>query len=72
MASLFCDAFAVTLCIGLAINEEKVNDGILTEEVPQFLTVNIGLALLRSAMRGDNENLGARLAALDQLNPFLN
>ena len=57
--------------IGFAFHEEKVNDGVLAEEVPQFLTVNIGLALLRSAVRGDDEDLGARLAALDELNPFL-
>jgi hypothetical protein len=36
------------------------------------LTVNIGLALLRTAVRGDDKYLGARLAALDQLYPFLN
>ena len=61
----------MTLLIGLAIHEEKVNDGFFAEDVPQFLTVNIGLALLRTAVRGDDDNLGARLAALDQLNPFL-
>ena len=67
----FFDAFAVTVRVGLAIHKEEVHDGFFAEEVPQFLTVNIGLALLRSAVRGDDENLGARLAALDQLNPFL-
>ena len=67
----FIDAFAVTVLIGLAIYEEKVNDSVFAEEVPQFLTVNIGLALLRSAVCSDDKNLGARLAALDQLNPFL-
>jgi len=36
-----------------------------------FLTVNIGLALLRTVVRGDDDNLGAWLAALNQLNPFL-
>ena len=34
--------------------------------------VNIGLTLLRSAVRGDDENLRARLAALDELNPLFN
>ena len=35
MASFeFCNAFAIALLIGLAIHEEKVNNGFLAERVP--------------------------------------
>ena len=67
----FINAFAVAVLVGFAFDEEKVHDGFFAEQVPQFLTVNIGLTLLRSAVCSDDENLRARLAALDELNPFL-
>ncbi len=67
----FINAFAVAVLVGFTFDEEKVNDGFFAEQIPQFLTVNIGLTLLRSAVRGDDENLRTWLAALDELNPFL-
>ena len=62
----------MTLCIRLAIHEEKINDGIFAEMIPKFLSVNIRLALLWSAMSGNDDNLGAWFPAFDELNPFLN
>lgn len=49
---LFFDAFAVALLIGLALDMEEIHHRIFAEQIPEFLTVNIGLALLRSAVRG--------------------
>ena len=56
--------------IGLALDVEEVNHRVLAEEIPQLLAVNIGLALLRPAVRGDDQDFGRWLAALDELDPF--
>jgi hypothetical protein len=63
----FDDAFALALLIWLAIHEEKANNGVLAEQIPQFLAVDIRLALLRTAVRGDNDDLCARLTTYDKL-----
>jgi hypothetical protein len=51
---------------------EETDYRVFAEEIPQFLAVNIGLALFRSAMRSDYDDLCGWFAALDQLNPFSN
>ena len=65
------DAASVSLFIRLAIDEKEIEHRLFAEEVPEFLAVNIGLALLGSAVRGDDQDFGVRLAVLDQFYPFL-
>src|SRR3990170_3533604 len=67
----FINAFAIPVRVGLAVYKEEVGDGFPAEEIPKFLTVNIGLALLRTAVRGDDQDLCVWLAVLDQFDPFL-
>ena len=67
----FFNAFAIPVRVRLAVHKEEVGDGFPAEEIPKFLTVNIGLALLRTAVRGDDQDLCVWLAVLDQFDPFL-
>ena len=49
---------------------EEVEDGFLAEQIPQFLAVNVGLALLGAAVGGNDEDFGVWFAVFDKLDPF--
>ena len=57
--------------VRLTLHHGKIHHRLSAEQVPDFLTVNVRLALLGAAMRGDDQDFGVRLSVLYQLDPLL-
>ena len=57
--------------IRFIVNHEKPEDHVFTKDVPDFLAINIGLALRCAAMSGYDKDFRIWLTVFDKLNPFL-
>ena len=67
----FRDAAPLAVLIRLALDVKEFQHGVGAKQIAQFLAVDIGLALAGTAVRGHHQDLGVRLAMLDQPDPFL-
>ena len=66
----FVDASPLAVFVGFAVYEKEVKHRFFAEQIPQFLAVNVWLALLGAAVGGHDQDFGLRFAVFDELYPF--